>query len=374
MKLLTSVFLASLLLGQLGGISVSPGVIIYVHDIVLAALLVEAFVQYTITNTFRRPKLLGPITLFIAAAVFSLLTNSGRFQFSELSSGALYLVRWVLYAAVYVLVLQPYTAITLWLYGLYAAGVGISLLGIVQFFLYPDLRNLSYLGWDPHYYRLFSTFLDPNFAGIFLVLTILLGLYLWEKSKFRLLVIFGGVISLAGLLLTYSRSSYLALVVGVTIYAFIRKQWIMPLGVLAFVAAIVFLPRTSGSTLNLFRTDSTLARIGSWQEGLTLIGQAPVFGHGFNTLRYLSADNGPVYSRAAAGLDSSILFVGATTGIIGIIVYGYLVTSFIRLGKKFAFYLASFAALGIHSLFVNSAFYPWVMIWMWVITGVIERQ
>ncbi len=114
------------------------------------------------------------------------------------------------------------------------------------------------------------------------------------------------------------------------------------------------------------------------------MGQAPILGHGFDTLRYLTSDARIVLSKAAAGLDSSILFIGATMGLVGLLTYGYLIVRMIKLGR-FALrhanvstlgvvYLVSLLALGVHSLFVNSAFYPWVLIWFWIMTGVLERS
>lgn len=383
MKLLSILFLVSLLLGQIGGIPIVPGVVVYVHDILLAVLLVEGFVQYAIRGKLVNPNLLKPILLFVFVAILSLLTNSGKFAIPSLEISALYIVRWLFYACIYIVVIQTYTGIDLWLTGLYGVGVGLGVLGLVQFFLYPDLRNLSYLGWDPHYYRLFSTFLDPNFAGVFLVLTLFLGLYLWQMRKYRMAVAIGELICFVSLLLTYSRSSYLAFITGLVCIAFLKRQWMIIVGIVVFVAVVIVLPKTSGSTLNLLRTDSTFARVGNWQEGIALLSESPLFGHGFDTLRYLSADTGDVISKSAAGLDSSILFIGATTGILGLIAYGYLLFQMVRVGrslakgKKFAYlgtvYVASLAALGVHSLFVNSAFYPWVLIWFWIYTGVAER-
>lgn len=376
MKLLSILFLASLLLGQIGGIPIYGGAVIYVHDIILGLLLIEGFVQYAIRSKFKKPKLTVPILLFVSAAILSLLTNSGKFQIPELEVSAMYLVRWIFYATLYVLVLQMYTKIERWLYGLFATGIGLGVLGLAQYFLYPNLRNLSYLGWDPHYYRLFSTFLDPNFAGIYLVLTILLGIYLWQYRKIRVWVVLGELISVASLLLTYSRSSYLALGLAVIVWAVLKKQWVFLLGLLGFVALIFVLPQTWGNTLSLMRPDSTFARVGNWEESLTLIAKAPVFGNGFDTLRYIRIlPAGDFYSKAAAGLDSSILFVLATTGIVGLAAFGYLVFSMIKgvRGKISVLYSVSFIALGVHSLFVNSAFYPWVMIWFWILTGVAER-
>lgn len=384
MTFLSYLFFTSLLLGQVGGISVSPGIVIYIHDIAIAILLGEGFVQYAVKSTFVRPKLGVPIALFAGAAVLSLLANSGVVPLDKLGLSSLYLVRWLFYGALYVLVLQTYVKKELWSYGLFAVGIGFGVLGLVQFFLYPDLRNLMYLGWDPHFYRLFSTLLDPNFAGFLFVLTILWGLYLWEEKRTRWVIVGGEVIVLVSLLLTYSRSSFLALAAAIVTLAAVRKQRKILIGIAILGLLVMFVPKIPGSTLSLLRTDSTFARIGSWQQGLALTREAPVFGHGFDTLRYVTTSKGEFISKSAAGVDSSILFITATTGIVGLLAYGFLVYTMVKLGKsllhnkKFvtlgAVYLASLVALGIHSLFVNSAFYAWVMVWVWVLTGVVERS
>ncbi len=166
MRLLIVLFLASLLLGQIGGFSPAGGVVIYVHDIVLAAAVIVSVVKIVRGKKLPHSKLMTPILLVIAACLVSLLVNYWRFPPQSLFSGSLYLVRWILYSFVYILVLQDFVDTRFWLRGLYAVGVGLGVLGLMQFILYPDLRNLYYLGWDPHYYRVFSTLLDPNFAGI----------------------------------------------------------------------------------------------------------------------------------------------------------------------------------------------------------------
>lgn len=382
MKVLSLLFLASLLLGQLGGIPVYSGVVVYIHDILLVILLVEGFVQYAMRGKLVRPKLFAAIALFAGLAVLSLLANSGVFPLFSLELSSLYLLRWVFYAMLYVLVVQEFVAPAFWLWGLYATGVGLGALGLAQFFLYPDLRNLSYLGWDPHYYRLFSTFLDPNFTGIYIVLTLFLGMYLWQERKMRIWVAGGQIVAFVSLLLTYSRSSFLALVGGFALIALLKKQWMIILVVLAFIAVVILLPKTPGSTLNLLRTDSTFARVGNWQEGVNLMSWAPILGHGFDTLRYLSAESGDVISKSASGLDSSILFVGATTGILGLGAFGYLIWRMVAAGrallknKKMAhlgiMFLSMLVALGIDSVFINSAFYPWILIWFWILAGVVE--
>ena len=349
-------FLYSLLLGQLGGISPFPGVVLYVHDIILALLVLI---------NLRRIKFVLPMMLFPVFCFVSLVANTWRFPLQDLGFGSLYLIRWVMYASLFSIVIQDKKKITVWLHGLYATGVGFGLLGLVQFFLYPDLRNLSYLGWDPHFQRIFSTLLDPNFMGIIFVFTLILGVGLCSKNN-RMWILAGEIITFISLLLTYSRSSYLAFCVAIVVLTFMRKQWKL-LGVLTvFGVFVVLLSFVSTDALKLTRAPSALARVGNWQKSMTLIGKSPVFGYGFDTLRYL---NGDTLSKAAAGVDSSLLFVFATTGIVGFASYVYLLCWLFQSGKKSPVYIASFIAILIHSFFVNSLFYPWVMIWMWILAA-----
>ncbi|MBI3255727.1 MAG: hypothetical protein HYZ63_02040, partial [Candidatus Andersenbacteria bacterium] len=48
----------------------------------------------------------------------------------------------------------------------------LALMGIMQFFLIPNLAALQLSGWDPHEQRLVSTWLDPNLLGLLFVITI----------------------------------------------------------------------------------------------------------------------------------------------------------------------------------------------------------
>jgi O-antigen ligase len=373
MNSLVILFFVSLLVGQLGGIPLWPGVVVYVHDIVLTLLILVSLPRIIRTEKFSRTRLLKPIVAVIAAAAVSLAVNYWRFPLPELLIGSLYLVRWILYGALFVIVLAS-AGPAIWINGLYITGAGLGVLGLVQFVMYPYLRNLYYLGWDPHYYRVFSTLFDPNFTGIILVLTLLLGCGLWKKNKRNYFLIAGQVVAFVALLLTYSRSSYLALAVAVAVWSLWTRKLKILFAIAAFVILIVIVPRAPGSTLRVLRSESTLARVGNWQESLKLIAKSPVFGYGFDTLRYVQRTNvetSGIISKSAAGLDSSILFIIATTGVVGLAAYIYLLISMIRIGKKSYVYIASLAAVLVHSLFVNSLFYAWVMIWMWILAGVV---
>lgn len=353
MKLGFILLFVSLLIGQLGAISLAPGVVIYFHDIVLFILFCFGFAT---KKAFVRPKLLRPIVFFAGVGLVSLLVNFSRFTPWQVGLSSLYLVRWAGYALIYLMIVQIPKIRTFLLRGLYVTGTVFSLLGLVQFVLYPSLRNLWYLGWDPHYYRLFSTFLDPNFAGLFIVLTFLLGVRLRNNW------IFQGV-NLLALYLTYSRSSYLALLVAGIVWIIKEKKWKALWVVALIVSLVIFIPRPGGDTLRLLREDSTISRVENWQESLQLAGKSPIIGLGFNTLPSL---HGNPVSKAAAGVDNSFLFLLATTGIVGL---GMHIVLLWRMRN-----IAILSAVIVHSQFINSLFYPWIMLWLWIYLGARETS
>lgn len=366
--------LGSLVAGQLGGISLTPGVVIYLHDIFAFMLLVLTGWNAVRQGRFVTPRLIMPIRLFVAAAAISLVANAGKYSPAQLGEAALYLLRWILYAGIYVAALQQKTMANALKRGLYVAGSIVSLLGLIQLVLYPSLRNLWYLGWDPHYYRLFSTFLDPNFAGVGIVLTLFVGLT--DAKLFpRRVLWFTQFMNLLALYLTYSRSSYLAFATGVVVWIILKKEWKLLVG-LVFFGLVLLLPTPGGDTLKLTRLASTVSRVENWQASMIRFSEAPVFGHGFNTLRFRPIFDAPpimpgVVSKAAAGVDSSVLFLLITTGVVGFLLYAWLLYRMTRISKEFVVILA---ALLVHSVFVNSLVYPWVLLFVWIYLGASERS
>lgn len=364
MKVLAIFLWVSLLLGQLGAIPLSEGVVLYAQDLVLSLMILIAIIRHGLLRKLWKLRLIRPIGLFVILGIFSLVANISYYPAWVTAKGGLYLLRWVAYALLYgIVVISPFST-RFWLGWLASFGVALSAVGLVQFVWYPDLRNLWYLGWDPHYYRVFATLLDPNYVGILLVLTIFVLTYIFRR--FNLLT---GVVGVA-LLLTYSRSSYLALLAGVVVVIVSLKRWKEGVFlILLFLLAVVYVPKPGGDTLSLDRYDSTAARIQNWQQTVARIRERPVFGYGFNVPPFLQG----------AGIDSSVLFVGATTGIAGLASYFWFVIAQVRLvlrSKDTHFkmlVLSSIGAVFVHSLFVNSLFYPWVMIWMWALVGVAEK-
>ena len=141
-----------------------------------------------------------------------------------------------------------------------------------------------------------------------------------------------------------------------------KKLKLLLLGIL-FVIILPFLPRPGGDGVKLERVFSIKQRIDNYQDSLVIIKDHPVFGVGFNTLRYYQ--NQPL-SHAGAGLDSSLLFVLATTGILGFLAYLNLLN---HIYKTSLLIKISLIVLLTHSLFQNSLFYPWILIWFFSLVG-----
>ncbi len=356
----------------------------------LDACVVLALIFFAFRKKDRYvPRLATPILAFATFSLISLIWNSQGLPFYILGFGLVYLLRWLAYAALYWASAGSQYPSRVWDAALLTMGATIAVLGIGQYFLYPDLRNLYYLGWDPHFQRLFSTLLDPNFTGIIATVTALIFLSRLPIARTRVWSAIGLVISLVALALTYSRSSIIAFAVGVVVWGIMTgNKKVMVSVTVGFIMVLLLLPHT-GEGRNLLRTASSYARVGSAQQAITLIREKPLFGHGLNIFPFVMSRNSwideTIPSRAGAGIDTSVLFVGASTGIIGLLIYGWLLLRMYQLGRlafwkdthnrsAVALYTATISAVLTHSLFINSLFYPWVMLWVWISTGSLEQR
>lgn len=380
-KFLFLILLFAFTLGEVARIQFPNGVAIKALDIAVFLFVVLSILHSR--KKLARPGLAKPILIFFSIAVFSLLFNLLNLKTNEFLISSLYLIRWIAYAGVYFIVANFSSDLKKKMPNLLVIAGGVILsLGFAQYLLYPNLRNLYYLGWDEHLYRLFSTFLDPNFAGAFFVLYFLFVLDLFFKKRRKILV-FILTATLIGIVLTFSRSAYLSLIVGVFAYSLLRgeKRFIIGLLVVFSVTVLVLsLVGFRSEGTNLLRTASSEARLESAREALTVFRNNPILGIGFNAYKYASDRYGFIEesrfpSHASSGTDNSFLFVLATTGVFGFIAYIYLWFKIISLSfsKKEAVLFSSSIALLFSSLFINSLFYTFIMLWMWILLGLEEK-
>lgn len=350
----------------------SSTIAVYPLDIAAGILsLLWLFKYRELKTLIKKQRLLQYGLTFITIAFVSLIFSPAKLSLNERLIASLYLLRFIAYMSIYLTVVsqkesKTLTTATLIMF-LSVVGVVLSLVGWLQYFFYPDLRNLYYLGWDPHHKRIFSTLLDPNFLGLILVLT-LVALFALPSNRLTWFVRSFVFLTLA---FTYSRSSFLALFGVGVFYALVKKNYLIILFVLLLLMiTILALPRPAGVGVKLERTFSVKQRLETWRQGYKLFLSHPLLGVGFNTLRYTKRRAGFIQedkNHAGAGVDNSFIFVAATTGFIGLTVY----LLFLRqcfLNCSF-FGRTSLIAIFLHAFFQNSLFFPWVMFWFWIIIG-----
>jgi len=216
-----------------------------------------------------------------------------------------------------------------------------------------------------------GTFLDPTFTSMFLVFGVLtsLVLYLQKTQKSYILI---SLFLLISLLFTYTRAAYLALFFGL-FAVFMQKGKkslsILLLTISVFGIIVFMLPRMASEGTYLERTQSIFAKFSNYNQTLQVFEKSPVFGVGFNNMcpaRVALFGDDPA-SHACPGADSSLLFILATTGIVGFMVFMALVWRIYKSLSKDIYsqiFFACAAALFVHSLFVQSAFYSYIMGYM----------
>lgn len=386
LKIIFILMLVALALGDLGRVQFENGVAITFYDVMVGFFVLFGLSFIKWKNVFSN-KLFKPIVLFVGIGFASLILNLRFIDPSDFFVSALYLLRFIFYVGIYFVVasfdsrFKKRTPFIMILIG----GVFIVLPGYIQYFLYPDLRNLYYLGWDEHLYRLVSSFFDPNFAASVLSLLLIL-IFAVQTGKARW--VFAGL-TFAALLLTYSRSGCMMFFVGMASLLILLNQKKYLVGLLGvLILGLLLLPKNlEGEGVKLLRTASFFNRLESTQQAIKIIKDHPILGVGFNAYRYaqyrygfLKGENWRI-THSGAGTDNSFLFILATTGIVGFISYLYLWFEVVKKAYRGRFssaisvvLLASVAGLVVNAFFINSLFYPFIMAWMWILVGLMENS
>lgn len=384
-------FILIIPIGELGRLKLGEtGINAHVFDILLALLLFGFLIfAFGIKKKFFLPPLTLPLVLFLTVALVSLWVNSTNFSTNELMVSSLYLVRLVLYCSLYFItynILKNDGDTGLIIRVLIGASLVIAILGYLQYIFIPDFSEFAESdGWDPHQQRVLSTFFDPNFLAAYfnLVLIVLFAKILFNKNKreFWFATIAASLVFPA-LILTYSRSGYLAFAVVVLLIGILRSRLLLVGAIILSFSAFLLFPRISERIQGGFSLDeSASARIVSWQNAMEVVTDNPIIGVGYNTYRYtqerygfLKSDEAKVI-HSGAGTDSSLLLVVATTGIIGLTVF---VLGFFKelrlavanlLNRKMIGLVTviTLVSLAVSSQFVNALFFPQIMAWYFII-------
>jgi hypothetical protein len=307
--------------------------------------------------------------LFLAVAAISLIFSLPKFGIQAFLVGSLYWLRFAFYGGYFLVLktlLSPKDLRVLFL------GLGGIIMAtcLAQYIFYPDVRYLQIAEWDPHYFRVVGTLLDPGFVSIILVFCLI---YLYThpiKNSFIQKISF--IICYICFALTYSRTGFITIFAASAFYSWSIKSWrFISITTIILIFTLLILPRTPGGEgVKLERTSSIKARIINWQNSASIFIKNPILGVGFNTYRYAQKQAGFLdtsnwlKSHAGAGADSSLLFIAATTGIAGLAFFIRYLNSVWKISSDYPFIRVSLVALFFHSFFLNSLFYPFVLIWL----------
>lgn len=337
-------------LGQLGRISLfGQQVNFYLYEVALTAGIFFFFCKYRFQPIKDGWKKFRSIYVFLAVLFISLLIGLTKYTQFENLVGSLYFDRLCLYFIYFFYlhyhVLKNKSFSKTIKNGVFIIAVLTIILTLIQYFLYPDLRNLFYQGWDPHLYRTFGVFFDTSIAAA------IFGIFFLTVNH-----PFVRIIYLIFIALSFSRSIYLGLSLTL-IYLFIRQKQLKKiiLFLLFFSALLFFIPKPSGEGVNLKRLYSIESRIEDYREGINLWIKKPILGYGYNRIRYIKNSDS---LHSGATYNSSFLTILVSSGILGLISFIWVLWS-LRKSNKIAPILLIF--LSMISLFDNVLLHPFIL-------------
>jgi putative inorganic carbon (hco3(-)) transporter len=362
--------------------STKANLLVPMYLVVAAAVIALAWELYgEETRTRELGRLAWPAALFIGWSGLTLLWSLDR------RDGAIYLLFYLLPLGLLAVSLARLPWRIGWVSALYVQLAAMA-------FVFAAIGGWQYLTrnvfWNPKvivdnayapsswFYRVNSVFYDPSIYGRFLVVAIVAGLVLvvYSRGVVAWIALAAAVCTWAGLVPSFSQSSFVALAVGVVALLVVswRRRAIAPLIVAGAVLALVTIgvPQVrhrmfgKAGLSHITSNRSTLVK-----NGLKLAVHHPVVGVGVGGFKCGYANetlrNGCVKGKepkAAASHDSAIT-VAAETGLPGLVLLVWLVATGFALTfrrnpvttpterARLAFGLALLAIV-VHSLFYNA--------------------
>lgn len=294
----------------------------------------------------------NPFLLLGGALLFSALVAITSMSFAS----SAYLIRTLIY-------LLLFSVITSKKPSMKAMGISYVIaitIGVVQYFFYPNLRPLLYLGYDPHIGRLAAPFMDPNIAGGYFAMASITLLYV---SFHRVMKYSLFTLSIILVFLTYSRISIAALLLGLFLYLLMNKKWLF-MSIIAIIIGLgiaLVIPRSSeGSGTDFLRTNSVYAKI----ESAQLLRKGNILtGRGFNIINNTASGR----NNSRHGIDNSFFTLYYTAGIIGV---GAFLYSLYRLCKT-RVAIPLIGVFAVHCMSVNTLFIPSLFSWWMLLFSLI---
>jgi putative inorganic carbon (hco3(-)) transporter len=280
--------------------------------------------------------------------------------------------------------------LVLWVIALEA--VAFVLVGWVEYFSRELFWNDQVIRSNEFhtYFRVNSIFWDPNIYGRYLALAIVVAMsaLLWAKERRTLALLIGLVAVLwLGLVVTFSQSSFAALLAGLAVLAALRWSWRWTLaavgvGAVLAVAIVIFAGGTPKLTPDRCNADIG-GRCSLISGGVTMFAHRPLWGYGAGSFPKAYREHIATKKAPVSVSHTEPVTVAAEQGLIGLLAYGTLIVvaiwtmgSGLFSGEIFpavtgpagrfvarAAVLATFAALLVHTM-AYAGFYEDPITWV----------
>lgn len=351
-------------LGQLGRISLlSYQINFYFYEILMVIHLLYLIFLYKPSlifkkNIFKKTKF---FYLFFIFLIISFLFNFNNFSFSENVISFLYFLRiifYFLYSIYFVFLIKKNILLKNNLFYLIEILTGIILLtSYCQYFLYPDLRNLKYLGWDEHLYRMFGLFFDTSITGAVFGLLFLFYLINTKiNNKLRLFFLFS---IFPAIVLTFSRTTFISIFFVLFLIFLLKRDFkTLIFWFLFFVFILIISPKPFGEGVNLLRKFSIESRLKDYYMAYNVWQKNFLLGIGYNRIGFLPFKNQSLINHAKFSFSSSYLIILVTSGLVGFFIFILsLINLFkvIKRGKELLFFIL------ISSFFDNILLHPFII-------------
>lgn len=159
--------------------------------------------------------------------------------------------------------------------------------------------------------------------------------FLWERTlASRIIMLIGFCVGLLGLLVTYSRGSWLALLISLLVLLTMRNWKLLPIILVALLSLWGILPESVRARLSMTEVasdretqldESSRGRINYWESALNIAMDHP-FGVGFNRIKeYMSS-----YSSKRIHVDShnTYLQIAVEMGLLGLLLFLWMLACF----------------------------------------------
>jgi putative inorganic carbon (hco3(-)) transporter len=249
------------------------------------------------------------------------------------------------------------------------------------------------LFWNPQvirsnefhtYFRVNSVFWDPNIYGRYLALVtvVAMSVLLWARER-RTLALLTALVAVLwlGLFPTYSQSSFVALLAGLTVLAALKwsvKWTAIVVGVLAIAGVLVVLLAGGASKLSPNRINVDLSGRGNLiSGGAHLFAQRPVYGYGSGSFPRAYREHVRTKKAPVSVSHTEPVTVAAEQGLVGLAAYFALLVTALwamasglrrRLSIARVAVLATFVALLVHTM-AYAGFYEDPIAWVLLALG-----